>query len=111
MKLPALFVVLAFICSTGFTLAAPTSSSNPSVTNPQVHQINMRLRAQMRLVQQGFKSGKLTKDQAASLRTDLKSVRQQEMAFFKQNGKKDLTTNQQTQLDQALDINETSIPT
>ena len=109
MKRFILFVAAAFIFSTGFTLAAPTSSSTPIITNPQMHQINLRLRAQWKLIQQGIKSGKITQAQAANLRTDLKSVRQQEMAFFKTNGNHTLTTDQESQLNQSLNKNSATL--
>jgi hypothetical protein len=85
--------------------AANPTSSSAATTHPIVHQINTRLRTQWMLIAQGLKSGKLTKDQAASLRASLKSTRLQEVSFFKQNGNHDLTTAQQTQLNTLLDKN------
>jgi hypothetical protein len=109
MKRSILFVALAFICSTGFTLAGPLASTTPIVSSPQVHQINLRLHEQWKLIQAGVKAGKITQIQAATLREDLKSVRQQETAFFKQNGNRSLTTDQQSQLNQALNKNSAAL--
>lgn len=102
MKRLALFLVTIFICSTGFALAAP---STPATTPPLVHAINQRVKTQMQLTQSGVKSGKLTKDQARSVRVSVKSVRLQEFTFFKQNKSHTLTTDQINQLNQALDKN------
>jgi hypothetical protein len=48
------------------------------------------------------KSGKLTKTQAQSAREQVKSIRIQELQFFKANGNKELTSTQLTQLNQSL---------
>src|ERR1039457_257383 len=109
MKRSILFVTLTFLCSSGFCLAAPTSTSTPIITNPQIHQINTRLRTQWKLIQQGVKSGKITQAQAANLRADLKSVRQQETVYFKQNGNHTLTADQENQLNQSLNKNSSTL--
>ena len=104
-----LFVTLAFMCSTAFVQAAPISAPTPIITNPQVHQINIRLRTQWKLIQAGVKSGKIAQAQAATLKGDLKSVRQQETAFFKQNGNHTLTADQESQLNQSLNKNSATL--
>ncbi len=65
----------------------------------------MRLQNQWLLVQLRTKSGKFTKDQADSLRTNLKLIRDQELAFYKQNNKHQLTNDQQKQLNKLLNKN------
>jgi hypothetical protein len=85
--------------------AANTTTSPASMAHPILRQINIRLRNQSIRIQRDLKSGKLTKDQAVSLRANLKSVRQQEISFFKQNGNHDLTTAQQGQINALLDKN------
>ena len=70
-----------------------------------VHKIHTRLRTQWMLLQQGLKSGKLTKDQAVSIRDSFRSIRQQEVSFFRQNKNHDLTADQQSQLNAMLDKN------
>jgi hypothetical protein len=48
------------------------------------------------------KSGKLTKSQARAVREQVKAIRIQELQFFKENGNKQLTTDQLTQLNNSL---------
>lgn len=48
--------------------------------------------------------------QAKNLRDELQSIRKKEAGFFKQNGKHDLTADQQSQPNQMLDDNGKSLP-
>ena len=107
MKISTLFAISVWLVgSVTFASPAPSSTSKTSVNpRPLVHQFNLRLRNQWVLIQQGLKSGKLTKDQAISLRGNLKSARQQEVGFFKLNKNHDLSTDQQGQLNALLDKN------
>lgn len=113
-------LIFGTVCMVSATSPTPTTHSSQGGTNqpktfsqaapkPNLHQINTRLRAQWKLIQQGVKSGKVTKDQASALRSDLKSVRQQEVGFIKQDGKQDLTTDQVSQLSALLDKNSTTL--
>ncbi len=77
--------------------------------HPLAQQINKRLRTQLKLIQKGLRTGKLTKEQAISLRESIKSTRQQMLAFLKQNGNFELTTDQQKQLNRGLDSNSSTI--
>ncbi len=109
MKRLALFFALGCLCSTGFILAAPSTSSVPSTTPPLVHAINQRIKNQMKLTQVDVKSGKLTKEQAQTIRASLRDIRLQEFTFFKQNKSHSLTTDQISQLNQSLDKNSTLV--
>ncbi len=102
-----LFFKGAFSLLLGFSISASaaTTSTVPAAKNPHLHQVNLRVRTQKFLVQKGLKAGKFDKQQALSIWASLKSVRQQELAFYKQNGTHELTSDQQAQLNQALDQN------
>ncbi len=90
--------------------AATTSTPVPYKSlNPQAHQINLRLKNQWMLVQQGLKSGKFTKAQGASYRASLKAVREQEVGFFKLNKSHQLTTDQVSQLNTSLNQNSSTL--
>lgn len=99
-----------FIYPTACVYAVPNqpSKSKPkmgAITNPEVRRINLRIRIQTKLIMLGVKKGNLTKKQAKTLEESLTTIRQKELAFFKQNGKPDLTPTQQNQLDKLLDKN------
>ncbi|GEM_PF-6360734 len=108
MRLSAFSMVLAVSLASSFPLEAAPSSTVQSAT-PLVHQFNTRLKNQLMLIQAGLKSGKLTNDQAAALRTSLASARQQEIAFFQQNGSNNLTTAQQAKLNVLLNQNSATL--
>jgi hypothetical protein len=55
------------------------------------------------------KSGKITPQQADSLKASLKSVRQQEVTYLKQNSNHELTADQESQLNALLDKNSATI--
>ncbi len=110
MRFPVLLVAAALsLASMAPALAANPSVTPVAVTHPLTHQVNSRIRDQWMLIQQGLKSGKLTKEQATALRGSLKSVRVQEVSFFKQNGNHDLTSAQQSQLNGMLDKNSSEL--
>ncbi len=93
-----------------YSQAATTSTPVPyKSANPQAHQINLRLRNQWMLVQQGLKSGKFTKAQATTYRASLKAVREQEVGFFKTNKSHELTTDQVSQLNTSLNENSSAL--
>ncbi len=110
MKSSILAVITAlFLGSTAVTFAA-TSSSAPVVSqNPNTHQVNLRLKSQMVLIYKGQKAGKFTPEQTKTLKMGLRAIRQKEVGFFKLNGNKELTSDQQSQLNQALNANSTTL--
>jgi hypothetical protein len=71
--------------------------------------VNIILRQQMRQVQKDRKSGKLTEAQAKAAWENLKSIRLQELEYFKQNGQKEVTSEQKSQLTGVLNQNAGSI--
>lgn len=101
-----------FIGFTGvaFSATTPSSSSTSFVSShPHTHQINQTLRQQWIEIKQGVQSDKLSKSQGDTLKASLKSIRQQEEGFFKTNGNKELTVDQQTQLNQLLSQNQQTL--
>jgi hypothetical protein len=110
MKRLVLLMVIGFGIADYSQAATTTTSPVPFKSpNPQAHQINLRLRNQWMLVQKGIKSGKFTKEQGATYRASLKAVREQEVGFFKLNKNHELTTDQVTQLNTALNQNSSSL--
>lgn len=112
MRLSAWPLILAVSLASALPLWAvntTTSSSTVQSPNPLVRQFNTRLKNQLMLIQAGLKSGKLTNNQAAALRASLVSARQQELAFFSQNGTHNLTAAQQSQLNALLNANSATL--
>ncbi len=73
--------------------------------NPALKNINIKMMEQMRDIAKAQHSGKITKDQAKVLRDKVKSIRKQQLDFMKANGKKAMTPDQESQINQALDAN------
>ncbi len=86
--------------------SAPTGQMG---VHPRVHEIHERIRLQRARIEGGIKSGKITKDEAKPLWDVLKSVHDQMQSDFKQNGKIELSEEQQNQLNQLLDENSKNI--
>jgi len=77
---------------------SPQNTSNSSST----HTFNIQLRKAINGIRKDIKSGKLSKSQAVATREKVKAIRIQEMQFFKENGNKQLTADQLTQLNNSL---------
>jgi|SRR5579859_2353544 len=114
-KLTSLMVSVFFAGATGLALAQDVGST-PSAApadkpamkekggkHPRIHEIEARLKEQHKRIREGVKSKKLTKDEAKDLSAKVKAVGDQMRDFIKQNGKKELTEDQQKQLNAALD--------
>jgi len=71
-------------------------------THSNIRSVNVQLKQQMRQLQNDEKSGKLTQAQARIVWEKLKNIRRKELEFFRQNGQKELTADQKTQLNQVL---------
>jgi hypothetical protein len=91
--------------SSAIGFATPTVKNSSVTSNPFTHEVHMRIENQWLRVQLREKTGKLTKDQAVTLRADLKSIRAKELAFYKQNKKHQLTANQENNLHEMLNKN------
>jgi hypothetical protein len=79
-----------------------------NVANTPTHTFNVQLRKSINEINKDFKSGKLTKAQSLAAREQIKAIRIQELGFFKQNGNKQLTSDQLTQLNQSLNQMDTT---
>jgi|GEM_PF-2159368 Spy/CpxP family protein refolding chaperone len=108
-KIVILSTVLMSIA--GFSFAATTTVNASSNPHPNVHQTNMTLKSEWQQIQLGEKSGKITTAQGDTLKASLKSVRQQEVAFVKENGNHELTSAQTTQLQTTLSQVEQTLTT
>ncbi|HTA76177.1 MAG TPA: hypothetical protein VK791_03350 [bacterium] len=113
--LAGLFSML-FIMMTDLSMAqdaTPTTgtTSTPVATAPQKgkSEVRERIHNQALRIAQGIKSGILSKDQAGSLKDKLKSISEQAKSFYLGNGKKPLTADQKTQINQQLDDNSKAI--
>ncbi|HVU83754.1 MAG TPA: hypothetical protein VHC50_02875 [Puia sp.] len=93
-------VFILFIFN-GVVFASPGSS---------LERINLRLRQQNIQINRDLKLGKLTKDQAKTLKAQVEAIRKAEIADLKQNGTKTLTDAQISQLNEQLNTLSKSIP-
>ena len=89
--------------------AGKTFGTHVPVQGSNVHAVNLVLRKQMRQIQKDRKLGILTETQAKAAWEKMKSLRQQELQYFKQNGVKEITADQKSQLTAALNGNAGSI--
>lgn len=106
-----MILLTALMTVTSFSYSATTKVGTPTPSHPNLHQINITLRSEWQQTELGEKDGKITTTQAAALKADLKSVHQQQMAFFKENGNHDLTSSQLSQLNESLNQVEQTLTT
>ena len=85
------------------------SFSTASSQSSNTHAVSLLLRKQMRRVQLDRKSGKLSAAQAQAMKEKLRTIRQKELGFFRQNGKKQITDDQKNQLITQLNGNESAL--
>jgi|SRR5580658_6708552 hypothetical protein len=93
--------------------ASSTSQGNPKSASAKsgsnIHSVSLLLMAQKRQIRNDLHSGKLTKEQAQTAWENLKTARKQELEFQRQNGQKEITDDQKTQLNETLAKNTGSI--
>lgn len=75
-----------------------------------MEKLTIRLRQQNIQIQRDVKAGKLTKDQAKTLKGQVEAIRKQEVADLKTNGTKTLTDSQVAQLNEQLNTLSKTIP-
>jgi hypothetical protein len=125
MKYLAMFAASIFFAGTGWVWAQSKPETIPYKPTPlaqgktrypsgtgtgsNMHSFQMEVRMQMRKIQMDLKSGKITSSQSKEAMQNLKNVRVQELDFFKQNGNREITPSQKTQLEQMLRQNEGSL--
>ena len=110
-----LVVILAFALPLGFAFAAsqPTPVSGRLIAKTPMDKLTIRIRQQNIQISRDLKAGKLTKDQAKTLKGQVETIRQQEITILKQNkaqGGSGLTDAQLSQLNQQLNTLSKSIP-
>ncbi len=104
-----LFFTLALLI-TSVLYAEPTTKPTPVVSkHPHIRQINLRIRNQWYLIETGRNSKKFSQSQEGFLLDSLENVRKQEKAFLKENKSRDVTTDQQNQLNLMLDKNTATV--
>jgi hypothetical protein len=84
----------------------PTPQAGMNGEHPRFTEIHNRIMKQRARIEEGVKSGKLTADEAKTLRDQVKAVGEQMRSDFEQNkqsGHKGLTDEQVQQLNQMLD--------
>jgi len=101
-----LVFTLALLLAQGVAFGAGVSA--PAKTPMQ--KLTIRLRQQNIQIQRDEKAGKLTKDQAKTLKAQVEAIRKSEIADLKQNGTKTLTDAQMAQLNEQLNTLSKSIP-
>ena len=82
---------------------------SPLGTESNLHDLNRQLRQQMRQARLDMKSGKLSREQGKTLWEQFKFIRRQELEFFKQNGRKELTDSQKQQIQAQLEQNKNNL--
>lgn len=104
--------VLALVMVQGLTFGAgmPTPTAPKVLPNTPINRLTILLRQQNIQISRDLRAGKLTKDQAKSLKVQVEAVRKQEITFLKQNSTKTLTDTQATQLNEQLNTLSKSIP-
>jgi hypothetical protein len=83
-------------------IPASQASSASVIRNNPTHIFNVQLRKTIEQINKDTRSGKLTKTQAQADIAQVKVIRTQEIGFFKENGNRQLTSSQLTQLNQSL---------
>lgn len=99
-KITTVVASLLFMGATGLALSDTTK---PAMPHPRIHEVHHRMRDINDRIKEGVKTGKMTKDQAETLRQQLKSIQQEMEADYKTNGNRELTEDQKKQLNQELD--------
>lgn len=102
-------IAWALLAATVATLSLPTLA-RPGGNHPRAKEINSRREAQHLRIQQGLKSGALTKDEAKLLREEGRTIHDQEKAWRAANGGR-LTKAQQEFLNAELNARSQQIKT
>jgi len=112
-KTVSYFLAGALATSALIVQAEATGKGNPTggkfaVEHPRRNEVNTRIDNQRARINEGVKSGELTKQQAQQLRANDRAIKQQEHADVKANGGY-LTRSEQKQLNKEENANSTLI--
>jgi hypothetical protein len=108
------FILAGALATSAWTIKAEAEGKgNPTggkfaVEHPRRNEVNTRVNDQRARINQGVKSGELTKQQAQQLRANDRAIKQQEHADVKANGGY-LTGSEQKQLNKEENANSTMI--
>lgn len=89
-----------FAGTIGLAVGVEKASAAP---HPRIHEVHHRMKDISMRVHEGVKSGKMTKEQAQAVHQQLKQIQEEMEADYKTNGKRELTPEQDQQLNQELD--------
>ena len=103
-------LVLGVVQSMTFAAPFPTPVSGHFFAKTPTDKLDFRIRQTNIQISRDLKAGKLTKDQAKTLRGQVEAIRRAEIADLKQNGTKTLTDAQITTLNEQLNTLSKSIP-
>jgi hypothetical protein len=108
------FILAGALATSAWTIKAEAGDKgNPTggkfaVEHPRRNEVNTRVNDQRARINQGVKSGELTKQQAQQLRANDRAIKRQEHADVKANGGY-LTSGEQRQLNKEENANSTMI--
>ncbi len=80
------FVAWSLVVVSLASLSLPALARPANGKHPRVKEVNARRQAQHQRIEQGLKSGALTKDEAQQLRQEGRTIRDQEKAWRAANG-------------------------
>ena len=98
-------ILVAALLLTGIDKPILAQGKTGAPPNPNLHEVSVKIKQQMRQIQKDRKSGKLTPAQAKAALGNLKTVRRLELEYFHQNGAKEISVQQKDQLDTMLGQN------
>lgn len=113
MKRLVLFSIFSLVQYIAFAAPQPTPVSGHVIAKTPMDKLNIRLRQQNIQISRDLKAGKLTKDQAKTLKGQVEAIRKAEIADLKGNkaqGISGLTDAQISQLNEQLNTHSKSIP-
>jgi len=99
MKRIKLLALAACLLCPALGLATPRHPARPA---SNLHSLNRQIRQQVVQIHKDLRSGRLTRAQARTRLEALKNIRRQELEFFQANGSKEITNDQNDQLQQQL---------
>ena len=102
MKRLIFILVLVVAQGTAFGAGMPIPTAPKVLPNTPMNRLTIRLRQQNIQIQRDLKAGKLTKDQAKTLKAQVEAIRKQEITFLKQNSTKTLTDAQSSSIESAV---------
>jgi hypothetical protein len=110
MKYFVIILMIAISQASAFAAPQPTPVSGRLVAKTPMDKLTIRLRQQNIQISRDLKAGKLTKDQAKTLKGQVEAIRKAELADLKADNSKTLTDAQIANLNEQLNTLSKSIP-